>query len=67
MMLVHALFREAYGDTEEPGMAIVSVHHKSVIAKEGGVAWFNRACSCDREAVALIDADAAADLGGPML
>ena len=36
MLPVHALFREAYGGTEEPGMAIVSVHHKASIAKEGG-------------------------------
>ena len=36
MLLAHALFREAYyGDTEEPGKAITSVHHKDSIAKEG--------------------------------
>ena len=36
MLLAHALFREAYyGDTEEPGKAITSVHHKGSIAKEG--------------------------------
>ncbi len=34
-LLVHALFCEAYGDTEEPGLAIASVHHKDSIAKEG--------------------------------
>ena len=62
MLLVHALFHEAYGDTEEPGMAIMSVHHKASIAKEGGFTWFSRACSCDREAVALIEADVGADL-----
>ena len=62
MLLVHALFREAYGGTEQPGMAIMSIHHKASIAEEGGFAWFNRACSCDREAVAFIDADVAADL-----
>jgi len=62
MLLVHALFREAYGDTEEPGMAITSVHHKASIAKEGGFTWFSRACSCDREAATLIEADVAADL-----
>jgi len=62
MLLVHARFREAYGDTEEPGMAIMSIHHKASIAEEGGFTWFSRACSCDREAVALIEADVAADL-----
>ena len=62
MLLVHALFREAYGDTEEPGMAIMSVHQKASIAKEGGFTFFSCARSCDREAVALIDADVAADL-----
>ena len=62
MLLVYALFREAYGDTVEPGMAIMSVHHKASIAKEGGFTWFSRACSCDREAVTLIEADVAADL-----
>ena len=36
MLLVYALFREAYGDTVEPGMAIMSVHHKASTAKEGG-------------------------------
>ena len=36
MLLAHALFRKAYyGDTEEPGKAITSVHHKDSIAKEG--------------------------------
>ena len=48
-------------------MAIVSVHHKTSIAKEGGFAWFNRACSCDREAVTLIEADVAADLAARAL
>ena len=43
-------------------MAIMSVHHKASIAKEGGFTWFSRACSCDREAVALSEADVAADL-----
>ena len=62
MLLVYALFREAYGDTVEPGMAIMSVHHKASIAKEGGFTWFSRACSCDREAATLIEADVAADL-----
>ena len=62
MLLVYALFREAYGDTVEPGMAIMSVHHKASIAKEGGFTWFSRACSCDREAVTLIVADVAEDL-----
>ena len=62
MLLVHALFREAYGGTEEPGMAVMSVHHKAWIAKEGGFTWFSRACSCDREAATLIEADVAADL-----
>ena len=62
MLLVYALFREAYGGTVEPGMAIMSVHHKASIAKEGGFTWFSRACSCDREAVTLIEADIAADL-----
>ncbi len=62
MLLVYALFRDAYGGTVEPGMAIMSVHHKASIAKEGGFTWFNRACSCDREAVALIEADVAEDL-----
>ena len=61
-LLVHALFRDTYGGTEEPGMAIMSVHHKAAIAKEGGFTWFGRDCCCDREAVALIDADVAADL-----
>ena len=62
MLLVNALFREAYGDTEEPDMAIMSVHHKASIAEEGGFTWFSRACSCDREAVALMEADVAVDL-----
>ena len=36
MLLARALFRVAYyGDTEEPGKAITSVHHKDSIAKEG--------------------------------
>ena len=42
-------------------MAIMSVHHKASIAKEGACSWFSRACSCDPEAVALIEADVAAD------
>ena len=62
VLLVHALFREAFRETEEPGMAIMSVHHKATIATEVGFTWFSRACSCDREAVALIDKDAAFDL-----
>ena len=33
VFLVHALFRKAYGDTEEPGMAIMSVHPKAALAK----------------------------------
>jgi hypothetical protein len=61
-LLFHALFREAYGDTEEPRLAITSVHHKDSIAKEGGFTRFSRACSCDREAATLIEADVAADL-----
>ena len=47
VLLVHALFRKAYGETEEPGMAIVSTHHNATIATEVGFTWFNRACSCD--------------------
>ena len=43
MLLVHALFRKAYGGTEEPGVAIMSDHHKASIAKEGGFTWFSRA------------------------
>ncbi len=43
-LLVHALFSEAYGDTEEPGLAITSGHHKASIAKEGGFTWLSRAC-----------------------
>ena len=29
---------------------------------QGGFTWFSRACSCDREAVTLIEADVAEDL-----
>ena len=54
VLLVHALFREAFGETEEPGTAIMSVHHKATIATKVGFTCINRACSCDREAVALI-------------
>ena len=62
-LLVHALFRKAYGDTEEPGLAITSVHHKDSIAKEGdGFTRFNRANPCDGEAVMRTEADVAADL-----
>ena len=58
MLLVHALFCEAYGDTEEPGLAITSVHHKDSIAKEGdGFTRFNRANPCDGEAVMRTEAD----------
>ncbi len=62
MLLAHVLFREAYGDTEEPGMAIRIIHHKASIAMEGGFTWFGRVCSCYGEAVALIEADVATDL-----
>ena len=62
MLLVHALFREADGDTAEPDMAIMTVHHKASIAEEGGFTWFSRDCSRDREAAALIEADVAANL-----
>ena len=62
VLLVHALFREGYGETEEPGMAIMSIHHKATIATEVGFTWFSRACSCEREAVVLIDKDTASDL-----
>ena len=63
MLLVHALFCEAYGDTEEPGLAITSVHHKDSIAKEGdGFTRFSRANPCDGEAVMRTEADVAADL-----
>ena len=43
-------------------MAIMSVHHKASVAEDDGFTWFSRACSCDREAVALVDAYVAADL-----
>jgi hypothetical protein len=62
VLLVHSLFRSAFGPDEAPGMAIMSVHHKASIADEAGFTWFSRACSCDREAVALVDAQVAADL-----
>ena len=62
VLLTHAPFRKAYGDMEEPGMAIISVHHKATIAEESSFTWFSRACSCDREAVALLEASVAADL-----
>ena len=40
----------------------MSIHHKAAVATEAGFTWFSRACSYDREAVALIDKDAAFDL-----
>ncbi|MFM7979220.1 MAG: hypothetical protein ACKPKO_07880, partial [Candidatus Fonsibacter sp.] len=40
----------------------MSIYHKALVASEGGFAWFSRDCSCDREAVALIEQDVAADL-----
>ena len=37
----------------------MSIHHKAAVATEAAFTWFSLACSCDREAVALIDNDTA--------
>jgi hypothetical protein len=49
---------EAHRATDEPELAIMSVHHKASVEESGGddgVTWWSRACNTDREAIILLD------------
>ena len=64
VLLVHALFREGWGKSKEPGTAIIE-HPPQGRGCHGGrfhLVQPRLPMSCDREAVALIDNDTAWDL-----